>query len=825
MLKKFLITSFCLGLNILFPLPIKAAEKINFVYSSLIFPLSIDSLEKFATTGEMTQDLKQYTSSLDKNTLAEIRIYLNKSYNFETVTLSKLTRTSLGEDLLKQLGKVISTHKDRNGFYAIRGAILTTANQKSFWTILDVLRSFPTDYIYVNLELLVQLKDDIFIYQSYREAVAKAIINQSNIEKEKEGILNLESLNNLSKKGKYNVTKETITLTREDLRQTKQGFVGEYNFEVDFYFPSNTEEKKPLILISHGFGSLRENFANLAEHLASYGFIVAIPQHVGSDLQYREELLKGTLSSALSPIEYIARPQDLSFIIDKLTLLASQDEKWRNRVDLDKIGAIGDSLGGTTVLSLAGAPLNIPQLKVECSQDQVIVNTSLILQCQGSHLPPLEYNLHDSRIKAVIATHPLTSGIFGSQSLSQIKIPIMITGGSNDVITPVVIEQIHPFIWLKSPFKHLLFYQSGTHFSSTKPAKEFTADYLPEILIGNNRDVTSNYFQGIAVAFMEKYLNNNQEFLPYLTASFAEFSKGKNLQINQITNLTPENIKQIYGDNLPLEIVPPLVVSFPLEDDYNSIIEEIKNTGILKVAYPQNNYPFGYVNNQGKWGGFCQFLTKELASYLETQLDLPFPLDIKVFPSNINNRFNLVKENQVHLECGSNIIREENNQVSFSLPFFVTGNYFLIPKTLTNKFNPNQSLENFKIGVLKNTNTDNFLQNKYPKTKPIYFEGIEGKKQEIEALKNNSIDAIMDTQISLENQLSSLNNSQDYQIVPTLPLNCDYYGLLLPKGDKQWIETINNFLTKASLTQKYFSSEIQSNLINNFNYCLNLNKE
>lgn len=822
MFKKTLLISFSLVLSFLFPLSIKAASKINFVYSSLIFSIPIDSLEKFATTGEMTQDLKQYTSSLDEKTLAEIRIYLNKSYNFETITLSKLTRTSLGEDLLKQLGKVISTHKDRNGFYAIRGAIITTANQKSSWTILDVLRSFPTDYIYVNLELLSQLKDDIFIYQSYRDAVAKAIILQSNKEKEKENILNLENLKNLSEKGKYTVTKETLTLTREDLRQTKQGFVGEYNFDVDFYFPTNTEEKKPLILISHGFGSLRENFANLAQHLASYGFIVAIPQHVGSDLQYRQELLKGTLNSVLSPIEYIARPQDLSFIIDKLTLLASQDEKWRNRVDLNKIGVIGDSLGGTTVLSLAGAPLNIPQLKVECSQDQVIVNAALILQCQGSHLPPIEYNLHDSRIKAVIATHPLTSAIFGSQSLSQIKIPIMITGGSNDVITPVVIEQIHPFIWLKSPFKHLLFYQTGTHFSSTKPAEKFTADYLPEVLIGKNRNATSNYFQGIAVAFMELYLNNNQEYLPYLSANFADFASKENLQINQITNLTPEKIKEIYGNKLPVEIVPPLVVSFPLENDYNSIIEEIKKTGILKVAYPQNNPPFGYVNNEGKWGGFCGFLTDELASYLETQLDLPFKPDIKVFPSNINNRFDLVKDNQVHLECGTNIIRKEDNQVSFSLPFFVTGNYFLIPKTLTNKFNPNQSLETFKIGVLKNTNTENFLQEKYPKTKPIYFQGIEGRKEEIEALKNNSIDAIIDSKISLENQLFSLTNPEDYQIIPQLPLNCDYYGLLLPKQDKQWIETVNNFLNKTPLTQEYFSPEIQSNLINNFNYCLNV---
>ncbi|BAQ63579.1 alpha/beta hydrolase [Geminocystis sp. NIES-3709] len=824
MKKQIIWISISLIITIFFPKSIEAAEKINLVYNSLVFSISIDSLEHFAKTGELKSDLKQYTSSLDEKTLAEIRFFLNKNYNFDKIIVSKLSHTSLGEDLLTELGKVISTHRDKNGFYAIRGAILTTANQQSSWTILDVLRNFPASGVFVNLELLAQLKDDMFSYQSYRDAIAKSIELQANTEKAQFANTNLNTLENLSQKGKYQVSQETIMVERQDLRQTTQGFVREYSFEVDVYFPQNQEEKKPLILISHGFGSLKENFVNLAQHLASYGFIVAVPEHIGSNLQYREELLKGTLSSALSPVEYIARPQDISSVIDKIKELASKQEIWQKRVDFSKIGAIGDSLGGTTVLSLAGAPLNIARLKTECQQNQVIVNTALILQCQASHLPPVEYNLQDSRIKAIISTHPLTSAIFGPESLSKIKIPIMITAGSNDVITPVVIEQIHPFLWLKSPFKYLLFFQPGTHFSSTQPIPEYTLNNMPEVLIGKNRAITSQYFYGIAVAFMEAYLNNNQKYLAYLTANYGDFSGSENFKVSQISNLTPDNIIQVYGNNLPLQIIPPLVVSFPLENDDRSIIEDIKSNGILKVAYPQNSPPFGYINNEGYWEGYCGFLGDELATYLQTQLDLSLKPDIVFLPSNLNNRFDLVKTNQVHLECGANSMIKTFEDASFSIPFFVTGNYFLIPKALDNKFNTNQSLQNFRIGVIKNTSTATFLAEKYPQVKPIYFNELEGFKEEIKALENNSIDAIIDSRILLENQLSSLKNPKEYQIVPSLPLNCDYYGLLLPKQDKEWIEIVNSFLTKTPLREKYFLPEVETNLVKTLNYCLNQSK-
>ncbi|MGI0480510.1 alpha/beta hydrolase [Geminocystis sp. CENA526] len=819
-------SAFLLSLNIVFlcffPNSGKSAETINLVHSSLIFSVSIESLETFAKTGELKGDLQQYSSSLDEKTLIEIRNFLNKTHDIDSVIVSKLSRTSLAEDLLKQLGKVVSTHRDRNGFYALRGAVVTTATQQNSWTILDVLRNFPSSSIFVNLELLAQLKDDLFLYQSYRDAVAKSIEIRANNDKQLHSNIDLNTLKNLSQKGEYQVSKETITIEKQDLRQTDKGFVREYSFDVDVYFPQNTSEKKPLILISHGFGSLKENFVNLAQHLASHGFVIAIPEHIGSNLQYREELLKGSLNSALSPVEFIARPQDMSSVIDKLQELTAKSEIWQKRVDLNKIGVIGDSLGGTTVLSLAGAPLNISRLQTECRQDQVIVNTAVILQCQGSHLPPVEYNLQDSRIKAVIATHPLTSAIFGPESLSKIKIPIMITAGGDDVITPVVIEQVHPFIWLQNPFKHLLFYQPGTHFSSTQPSPQYTLTNLPEILVGQHRDITSQYFHGIAVAFMEAYLNNNSQYLAYLTPNYGEFSSHEKLNVYQINDLTADDITSVFGSNLPLKIVPPLVISFPLVDNYNSIVDEIKNTGNLKVAYSQNTPPFGFINQDGYWEGYCSFLAEELASHLEEQLDLSFKPNIVLFPSNLTNRFDLVTNGQVHLECGANSMSQNLDDISFSIPFFVTGNYFLIPKTLEKNFNPNHSLQNFKIGVLNNTPTADLLKEKYPQAQPIYFN--EGIEEEIKALEKGSIDAIFDSKILLENQVSSLKNPQDYSIVPSLPINCEYYGLLLPKQDSQWIEIVNNFLNKKPLTKEYFSPEVEDNLAKTLNYCLNINR-
>ena len=50
-------------------------------------------------------------------------------------------------------------------------------------------------------------------------------------------------------------------------------------------------QRFPLVIVSHGLASRPEDFEEIAQHLASYGFAVALPQHPGSDLQKTKDLI------------------------------------------------------------------------------------------------------------------------------------------------------------------------------------------------------------------------------------------------------------------------------------------------------------------------------------------------------------------------------------------------------------------------------------------------------------------------------------------------------------------------------------------------------
>ncbi len=128
------------------------------------------------------------------------------------------------------------------------------------------------------------------------------------------------------------------------------------------------------------------------------------------------------------------------------------------------MGALGNSFGGTTVLSLAGANINLPRLNQGCDPEKLTLNISVLLQCRASYLPPSNYQLRDSRIKAVFADFPLTSVIFGVEEMRKISIPTLIMGGSHDILTPGIEEDVHPFIWMDNPNKYLAFFGSRNSF-------------------------------------------------------------------------------------------------------------------------------------------------------------------------------------------------------------------------------------------------------------------------------------------------------------------------------------------------------------------------
>lgn len=112
--------------------------------------------------------------------------------------------------------------------------------------------------------------------------------------------------------------------------------------------------KAPLILFSHGFGGCETQSSNLMKTLAEAGYYVVAARHRDARCgagggQVPEE--KFSEPENWSSTTYADRRDDMKAVLAAL----KRDAALKDKVNFDKIGLVGHSLGGYTALALAGA--------------------------------------------------------------------------------------------------------------------------------------------------------------------------------------------------------------------------------------------------------------------------------------------------------------------------------------------------------------------------------------------------------------------------------------------------------------------------------------
>jgi predicted dienelactone hydrolase len=320
-------------------------------------------------------------------------------------------------------------------------------------------------------------------------------------------------------------------------------------YPVDLYLPDSSRttapNSVPVIVISHGLGSDRTSFIYLAQHLASHGFAVLVPEHPGSNRSQIEALLTGVASEIAEPTEFVNRPLDVTYLLNYLEQQAPTNPAYQ-ALNLKQVGIIGQSFGGYTALTLAGAPINFKELDRNCRDLENTFNVSLLLQCRAQQLKTstaLETEFRDPRIAAAIALNPITSAILGQDSISKITIPTLILAGSADTVAPALFEQIQPFTWLTSTDKYLVQLIPGTHFSVIGEG-EIGSDpvaFPPEV-IGPNPAVAQRYTQAISLAFFQTYIANQSAYRAYLSDTYVRSLTEAPILIDIIRSLPISNL-------------------------------------------------------------------------------------------------------------------------------------------------------------------------------------------------------------------------------------------------------------------------------------------
>jgi predicted dienelactone hydrolase len=200
----------------------------------------------------------------------------------------------------------------------------------------------------------------------------------------------------------------------------------------------------PLIVLSHGTGGSAPMLAWLGAVLAAHGYIAAGVHHPGNNS------LEPYTAAGFSL--WWERATDLTEVIDHMLA----DPEFGIHVDSKRIGAAGFSLGGYTMIEIAGgitdraayqefcsspapdaickAPPEFPNLVDYFNQLDEMSKTDPEIATSLSH----EKSSHrDARVRAVFAMAPALGPAFRPAGLKKIAIPIQIVAGVDDDNVPV----------------------------------------------------------------------------------------------------------------------------------------------------------------------------------------------------------------------------------------------------------------------------------------------------------------------------------------------------------------------------------------------------
>ncbi|MDL2408298.1 prolyl oligopeptidase family serine peptidase [Rhizobium calliandrae] len=192
--------------------------------------------------------------------------------------------------------------------------------------------------------------------------------------------------------------------------------------------------KFPLVLLSHGAGLAgnAQALSWIAMPLAKQGFVVAAPTHPGNT---------GANRSAAETMKLWLRPADITETLNA----TRKNAAFREHLELNKVGILGLSMGGSTALAIAGARIDSKRLASYCDTDAL--NSSLCewVRQSGVDLHAMDLTLagrdnEDARVRFAMAIDPGPVDVFEFSTFSRISIPVVLVNLGQPGKIPLTVQ-------------------------------------------------------------------------------------------------------------------------------------------------------------------------------------------------------------------------------------------------------------------------------------------------------------------------------------------------------------------------------------------------
>ncbi len=268
--------------------------------------------------------------------------------------------------------------------------------------------------------------------------------------------------------------------------------------------------RRPLVVVSHGYGNATPGLSWLTENLASKGYVVAAIRH--------EDPPYGDAAGFPGPV--LRRPLDIGFVARSLQESLGKE----GLVDPARTALVGYSMGGYGVLTSAGAALDpsgplmhivpggllLPYARGGAGRDAILVKG----------------------LKAVVAISPGggTSRAWGQDGLAEISAPLLLIAGDADRTVDYASGARAFFDAATGAQRYLLTYHHGGHNLGLAPVPEamhgrlWDLDWFEDPVWRKDRIVAINLH--FITAFLDRYVQGDASRAAYLDGLEVESSAG-----------------------------------------------------------------------------------------------------------------------------------------------------------------------------------------------------------------------------------------------------------------------------------------------------------
>lgn len=516
--------------------PLLAAQRVTFRLGELERSVPVADLAKFVRTGTISSSISFLIDPLKPRDREALRFALSHPFPTTSLEVSDFLQTPMGAVVLRQFAKLFE-RPPAEVEPALSAALILAASGDHGLKLMDVLERYPLEDLTIGVPKVIKLAHRLRDQFEMQEQIFPRLVT-----KDPANTLPSPTLNGYAKRGNHPYRRDLFSFAGLD------GNTIEAIALVPT--PKATGAAPPLVVLAPGLNTDFNALLYVGEHLASRGYGVAALNFPVTSANRVQATIQG-LATIPPPNAWYHQPLDVSGLIDQVA------RRFPGEIDTSRVGALGQSLGGYTVLALGGAELDWPHLESACAvvndPNQVEFNPAILWQCQAPGQVLKQSSFSDPRIKAVIAVNPVSTPIFTGASIQKLKAPVLIISGTKDIFAPPMSQQLVPFTSVATPGSVLALFEQATHLSFLNGGSR-----LPAWLIGPEPRQARQDLKVLSLAFFDQHLQGQDTMRTLLPSQTALHRSGQPMPFQLRRELVPVTIKSIDPNlNLEADAVPP----------------------------------------------------------------------------------------------------------------------------------------------------------------------------------------------------------------------------------------------------------------------------